>query len=442
MAALLCLSLAEVNSISGLGPVGAMGVAVAALAMLTLLPGLLLVGGRRAFWPFVPRADSDEPSRHGSWRRLGEWIDRRHRTVWIATALGLGVMALGAVTLDDNLTTANAFRGSVESVQGQRLLEEAFPAGAGAPTVVLVRDESQVDAVLAAAESSPDVASVGEVERGEPGARFDVVLVEAPYTEEAYAVVPRLRSALREVGDSVQVGGPSAEEVDLRAATDRDTKLLVPLVLAVVFAILVLLLRAVVAPLLLIATVVLSYFAALGGSLLLFELFADFPGEDPSFPLLAFIFLVALGVDYNIFLMARVREEALARPTRDAMLEGLAATGAVITSAGVVLAGTFAVLAVLPLVALTQIGITVAFRGSPRHARRAIDPRTCADVRDGLTDLVALGALPPLRARNARIRRNGRRPGSSIPRGRTVTGSYQRATSVFIAQPPRDRLRA
>ena len=149
--------------------------------------------------------------------------------------------------------------------------------------------------------------------------------------------------------------------MDLRAATDRDTKLLVPLVLAVVFAILVLLLRAVVAPLLLIATVVLSYFAALGGSLLLFELFADFPGEDPSFPLLAFIFLVALGVDYNIFLMARVREEALARPTRDAMLEGLAATGGVITSAGVVLAGTFAVLAVLPLVALTQIGITVAF---------------------------------------------------------------------------------
>jgi RND superfamily putative drug exporter len=159
----------------------------------------------------------------------------------------------------------------------------------------------------------------------------------------------------------VLVGGPSAEEADLRAATERDTRLLVPLVLAVVLAILVLLLRAVVAPVVLIATVVLSYFAALGGSLVLFELFADFPGEDPSFPLLAFIFLVALGVDYNIFLMARVREEALTKPTREAMLDGLTATGAVITSAGVVLAGTFAVLAVLPLVALTQIGITVAF---------------------------------------------------------------------------------
>jgi len=157
------------------------------------------------------------------------------------------------------------------------------------------------------------------------------------------------------------VGGPTAEEADLRAAVERDTKLLVPLVLLVVFAILVLLLRSVVAPVMLTATVVLSFFAALGGSLLLFELFADFPGEDPSYPLFAFIFLVALGVDYNIFLMARVREEALRLPTREAMLKGLAVTGGVITSAGVVLAGTFSVLAVLPLVALTQIGITVAF---------------------------------------------------------------------------------
>jgi RND superfamily putative drug exporter len=162
-------------------------------------------------------------------------------------------------------------------------------------------------------------------------------------------------------GDAVLVGGPTAEEADLRAAVARDTKLLVPLVLLVVFAILVVLLRSLVAPVMLMATVVLSFFAALGGSLLLFEGFADFPGEDPSYPLFAFIFLVALGVDYNIFLMARVREEAFELSTRDAMLKGLALTGGVITSAGIVLAGTFSVLAVLPLVALTQIGITVAF---------------------------------------------------------------------------------
>lgn len=360
VAALLCLTLAQVNSISGLGPVGAMGVAVAAIAMLTVLPVLLLIGGRRAFWPFIPGCGSEDASARGFWRRLGERIERRHRPVWIVTALALGAMALGVLTLDDDLTTANAFRGSVESVQGQQLVEESFAAGASAPTVVLVRDPAQVEDVRAAAQSSADAAEVGSIETGEPGARFDVVLRQAPYTEEAYAAIPRLRTVLREAGDSVLVGGPTAEEADLRSATERDTKLLVPLVLAVVFAILTLLLRALAAPLMLMATVVLSYFAALGLSLLLFELFSDFPGEDPSYPLLAFIFLVALGVDYNIFLMARVREEAHSLPTREAMLKGLAATGGVITSAGVVLAGTFAVLAVLPLVALTQIGITVA----------------------------------------------------------------------------------
>jgi len=161
-------------------------------------------------------------------------------------------------------------------------------------------------------------------------------------------------------GDAVLVGGPTAEEADVRSATKHDTKLLVPLVLLVVFAILVGLLRAVAAPVMLMGTVILSFFAAIGLSLLVFEVFTSFPGEDPSYPLFAFIFLVALGVDYNIFLMARVREEAHRMPTRDAMLTSLAVTGGVITSAGVVLAGTFAVLAVLPLIALTQIGVTVA----------------------------------------------------------------------------------
>jgi putative drug exporter of the RND superfamily len=362
VAALLCLTLADVNSISGLGPVGAMGVAVAALAMLTVLPALLLVGGRRAFWPFVPRFGDDETTGRGFWRKLGSRIERRPRPVWIVTALALGALALGTLTLDDNLTTASIFRGSVESVEGQRLLEESFPAGAGAPTTVLVRDSARLDAALEAAEASPDVASVGRVETGEPGARFDVVLTRDPYSEPAYVSITSLRDDLRAAaGDDVLVGGPTAEEADLRAATQRDTKLLIPLVLLVVFAILVLLLRALVAPVVLMATVVLSFAAALGGALLLFEVFADFPGEDPSYPLLAFIFLVALGVDYNIFLMARVREEALTLPTREAMLKGLAVTGGVITSAGIVLAGTFSVLAVLPLIALTQFGVTVAF---------------------------------------------------------------------------------
>ena len=362
VAALLCLSLASVNSTAGLGPVGAMGVAVAALAMLTLLPPLLLVAGRRAFWPFVPRYGSEDVSRRGFWGRLGAWVEGRRRPVWIGTTLALAVMALGTLLLDDNLTTTNAFRGEVESVQGQELLAASFPAGASAPTAVLVSDSSAAPAVVAAARASQVVASVGPPRSGPPGTRFSVTLRSDPYSEEGYAAVRTLRSELRSAaGDAVLVGGPTAEEADLRAATRRDTLLLVPLVLVVVFAILVLLLRAITAPLLLMGTVVLSYFAALGASLVLFELFADFPGEDPSYPLFAFIFLVALGVDYNIFLMARVREEAQRMPTRKAMLKSLAVTGGVITSAGIVLAGTFSVLAVLPLVPLTQIGFTVAF---------------------------------------------------------------------------------
>lgn len=361
VAALLCLSFASVNSTAGLGPVGAMGVAVAAIAMLTVLPSLLLLGGRRAFWPFVPRVGSVERSRRGSWRRLGEWLERRHRPVWIVTALALGAVALGTLTLDDNVTTANAFRGDVESVQGQGLIEDSFPAGASAPTVVLVTDPAQVEAVREAAASSSVVDSIAPPEEGSAGVRFDVTLDADPFAEEGYAAIAALRDDLQAVaGDAVLVGGATAEEADLRAAIERDTKLLVPLVLLVVFAILIVLLRSVAAPLMLMATVVLSFFAALGLALIVFSLFADFPGEDPGYPLFAFIFLVALGVDYNIFLMARVREEAQAMPTRDAVLLALAVTGGVITSAGVVLAGTFAVLAVLPLIALTQLGITVA----------------------------------------------------------------------------------
>ncbi|HYK07715.1 MAG TPA: MMPL family transporter [Gaiellaceae bacterium] len=361
VAALLCLSFASVNSTAGLGPIGAMGVAVAALTMLTLLPALLLVAGRRAFWPFVPRYGSEDASRQGFWRRLGERIEARPRPVWIATTLALAVIALGTLSLDDDLTTTNAFRGDVESVQGQELLARSFPAGASAPTVVLVSERSSVQTAVDAARSSDVVADVGRPQTGSPGTRFTVTLAADPYSENGYAAIETLRDEFRAtVGDAALVGGPTAEEADLRAATQRDTRLLVPLVLAVVFAILVLLLRAITAPVLLMATVMLSYFAALGASLVLFELVADFPGEDPSYPLFAFIFLVALGVDYNIFLMARVREEAHHAPTREAMLTGLAVTGGVITSAGIVLAGTFSVLAVLPLVALTQIGITVA----------------------------------------------------------------------------------
>jgi RND superfamily putative drug exporter len=361
IAGLLCLSLADVNGTAGLGPIGAMGVAIAVLTMLTALPALLLVGGRRAFWPFVPRYGDPDRSGNGFWRALGDRVASRPRRTWIATSLALGVLAIGLVTLDDDLTSSNGFRGTVEAVEGQELIAASFPAGANAPVIVLVERQEDLEPVRAAVESSPAIASIGEPEEGGPGTRFEAVLRADPFSEAGYAEIEPLRSLVREAAEGpVLLGGPTAEERDLRAAAKRDTVLLIPVVLVVVLAVLVILLRALVAPLVLVGTVVLSFAAALGVSVLLFEVAFDFPGEDPSLLLFAFIFLVALGVDYNIFLMARVREEAQHRPTADAMKVGLAVTGGVITSAGLVLAGTFGVLAVLPIVALTQIGFVVA----------------------------------------------------------------------------------
>ena len=358
IAGLLCLVLARVNGTAGLGPFAAIGVAVAMLSMLTLLPALLLVVGRRAFWPFVPRvgdAAADGPS---AWRRLGTWIDARRRAVSVAAVAALVVMAAGVTTLDDDLTSTTQFRGDVEAIRGQELLAAAFPAGANAPTSILVGDPAQVGAVRERVAAVDGVVAVGEPETGPPGARFDVTLADDPYSEAAYAGIDRIRDA---VGDTALVGGPTAEERDLRDASRRDVLLLVPLILVVVLAILVVLLRSLAAPLLLMATVVLSFTAALGVGVVLSDVVFGFAGESTDLPLFAFVFLVALGVDYNIFLMARVREEAIDHGTREGMLRGLDATGSVITSAGVVLAGTFCVLAVLPFVPLTQLGVTVAF---------------------------------------------------------------------------------
>jgi RND superfamily putative drug exporter len=382
-----------------------MGIAVAVTAMLTLLPVLLLIGGRRAFWPFVPRVGDPDRDGRGVWLRLGRWIAGRPRPVWLGTTAALAVLCVGLVTLDDDLTSATSFRGSVESVEGQRLVERAFPGGASAPAVVLVRDAADVEPVRAAVAAAPGVTAIGPVERGEPGARFTATLAPDPYSERAYALVEPLREAARAAatGD-VLVGGPTAEERDLRAAAVRDTKLLVPLVLAVVLAVLVLLLRALVAPLLLIATVVLSFLATLGLSSVVFDYAFGFAGEDPSLPLYAFIFLVALGVDYNIFLMARVREEAQAHGTRDGMIRGLAVTGGVITSAGVVLAGTFSVLAVLPFVPLTEVGFAVAVGVllDTLLVRSVLVPALAFDLGDRIWWPSALARRRPAGARPAR----------------------------------------
>jgi putative drug exporter of the RND superfamily len=363
IAALLCLALADLNSTASLGPIGAVGIATAMLSMLTFLPALLVLAPRFVFWPRVPHVgDVGVDATHGPWRRLGERIAAGPRRVWIGAFLVLGVMAVGMVAYDDGLTSSNGFRDDVEAVAGQELIERSFPGGSNAPTEIVVGDPARSGEVARAVAGLEGVADVEPVVEGEAGVLLNAVLVPDPYSTDAFDLIPEVRAAARQAGgEEVLVGGGTAVERDIRDATVRDIKLIVPLVLVVVAAILIVLLRALAAPLLLIGTVVVSFFAALGVSMLVSDVIFQFPGVDPGLALYAFVFLVALGIDYNIFLMTRVREETVKHGTREGMLRGLAVTGGVITAAGIVLAGTFSVLAVLPLVFLTQIGFTVAF---------------------------------------------------------------------------------
>jgi RND superfamily putative drug exporter len=271
-------------------------------------------------------------------------------------------MCAGLIWFNSDLTSADGFRGEVESTQAQELLAGAFPAGGSGPTQVLVQDTSRVEQVRSALAAAPAVAEVGQVQQGEPGALIDVTLDLDPYSLEAFALVPNLRAVAEGAGEEgTLVGGATAVEHDVRQSAARDNALIIPIVLVVVFLVLAALLRAVVAPLLLVGTVIASFAAALGVGSFVFEHVFGFEGIDPTLPLFAFIFLVALGVDYNIFLMARAREETLRHGTREGTIRALAVTGTVITSAGIVLAGTFSILAVLPLVVITQIGFTIAF---------------------------------------------------------------------------------
>jgi len=368
--ALLCLNFAEVNGTKGLGSSGAIGVAMAMIAMLTLLPALLVTFGRRAFWPFVPHfGDEGTDETHGAWRKLGERVMRKPRTVWIGTLAGLLVLCAGMTQFSTNLTQGNQFSGEVESVQGQKILSESFAAGYSAPVNVVVTDPAKVPAVRAALTANTklftSVQPAAQQLMDGKNTVFDATLIRDPYDTKSFSDIADLRTQLAanpQIGKgAVLLGGSSAIEYDLREANVRDNWLIMPLVLLVVFVILALLLQALVLPLLLIGTVIVSFFAALGAGAMAFKWIFDFPGSDPSLLLLSFIFLVALGVDYNIFLMARTREETHTHGTRMGMLRGLAVTGSVITSAGIVLAGTFAVLGVLPLVFLTELGFVIAF---------------------------------------------------------------------------------
>ncbi|NUU21111.1 MAG: MMPL family transporter, partial [Streptomycetaceae bacterium] len=358
---MLCLTVAEMNSTRGLGPVCAIGVLVALVAMLTLLPALLVVMGRWVFWPVRPSYGTAEPTRTGRWAHIGAAIARRPRRVWIGTGLALVACAVGLVSLNaTGLSAADSFTGTPDSVVGQEALDRHFPAGTGDPLSV-IGDTAATPAVEAVVRADPGVSATTPAVVSGGRAFFLATLTDRPDSQAAKDTVDRVRDAVHAVPDAnARVGGGTAVILDAERAATHDNKVIIPLVLAVVLVILGVLLRAVVAPLVLIATVVLSYAAALGISVFVFEHVFHFAGQDNAFPLFVFVFLVALGIDYNIFLMTRVREEAAHRGTREGAVTGLAATGGVITSAGLILASTFAVLSTLPVVAFTEIGFAVA----------------------------------------------------------------------------------
>ncbi|MYW64981.1 MMPL family transporter [Streptomyces sp. SID8379] len=364
---MLVLLTAEMNSTRGLGPVAAIGVGVALLAMLTLFPALLVIFGRWIFWPAIPHMGSPEPTEHGVWARTGRRIARRPRVVWGATALALAALSFGLLQLRaEGISNADSFTDKPDSIVGQEVSATYFPAGTGDPLVIVANQDRGARVTRAVATTDGIVrTSIGVPPgtRAEAGGRvlFEATTSDPSDSQAARDTVERVREAVRAVPDAdAKVGGGPAALLDMDRATTHDNKLVIPLVLVVVLLILGLLLRALVAPLLLIGTVVLSFAAALGVSALAFRHLFDYAGESTDFPLFVFVFLVALGIDYNIFLTTRIREEAIRQGTRPGVVTGLAATGAVITSAGLVLAGTFAALGTLPMVAFAEIGFAVA----------------------------------------------------------------------------------
>ncbi|UVS79177.1 MMPL family transporter [Actinokineospora sp. UTMC 2448] len=356
----LCLLFSDLNSNRGLGPVAAIGIAAALVSAMTFLPAVLALAGRAAFWPFSPKPDAPSDG-GGFWGKVASRVGRAPRAIWIATSLALLALAAFFPQLKASGTAqSDIFLTPVESVAGQELLSRHFPGGTGAPTVVVARAEHG-EAVTRAARVD-GVADARITGQAQGLVRVEAVLSDPAGSEAAVATVQRLREAVHAVpGAEAKAGGPTAQLLDTQQTSERDRQVIIPIVLVVIFAVLALLLRSLLAPLMLIATVVLSFAATMGVSALVFNHVLGFPGADPVVPLFGFVFLVALGIDYNIFLMTRVREEAAAHGTRDGTLRGLRLTGAVITSAGVVLAATFAALAVLPILFLAQIAFIVAF---------------------------------------------------------------------------------
>ena len=391
IAGLLCLLLSDLGSNRSLGPVASIGIVFAMASALTLLPSLLYLLGRTAYWPRRPLFDpdrTDEQQTHtGVYARIGTFVKGRPRLVWIVCALLLAAGAAFVPTLRaDGVPPSDFVLGASDARDGQALLGKHFPGGSGSPAYVLT-DEDRLQSVADVLLAHDGVASVSVIAADSPSGSAPVTVdgvqplgppgtpAPAPTVSEGQvmllatlsdaadsdAAIDTVVTLRQDLSGSAEIGGTTATDLDTRTTSQRDRAVIIPLVLIVILVILIFLLRSVLAPVLLILTTALSFGTAMGTAAIVFNHILKLPGADPSVPLYGFVFLVALGIDYNIFLMTRVREETLRHGTREGVLRGLAVTGGVITSAGIVLAATFAALAVIPILFLLQLAFIVAF---------------------------------------------------------------------------------
>ncbi len=367
---LLVLLLSQLTNNRGLGPVGAIGIVCAMVTILTLLPALLVLFGRWIFWPKRPKHNTEDEKLTGIWSKVAKSTERSPRKYWSAAILVLVILAAFASTLHPNgLSTAQSFTKRTDSVIGQEQLTTYFPGGQGQPTQVVVSADkvqgvtSKLLSIKGVSDVTPQPTAPGSTEAKVVAGKelLNVTLAYGPDTASAIKLIPPIRSSVHAIDATSLVGGTTAVYYDIDAATRHDQKVIIPVILLLIAIILGLLLRSIAASLLLLGSVVISYYATLGACSIVFHHMFHFAGEDSSFPLFAFVFLVALGIDYNIFLMTRVREETIKSGTRAGMTKGVTVTGGVITSAGIVLAATFSVLGILPLVFLAELGFAVAF---------------------------------------------------------------------------------
>lgn len=367
---LLVLLVSLLSNNRSLGPVGAIGIVASMITILTFLPALLVLFGRWIFWPKVPRHDDVDEKLTGFWSKVALATERSPRKYAIATTAFLLVLTAFLPTLKaDGISTLEGFTKKPDSLIGQEVLLKHFPGGEGQPTQVMISVGKAEQALNELAKVAGVNAVSYEVDQATKAPKviggrtvLDITLNAPADSNEARALIPTIREVTQKIDATALVGGTSAVFYDVDVASTRDRNVIIPIVLVLIALILGLLLRSILAAVVLLATVILSFVATLGASAIVFNHIFNFPGADTSYPLFAFVFLVALGIDYNIFLMTRVREEAIRLgDTRAAVTKGVTVTGGVITSAGVVLAATFTVLGLLPLVALAEIAFAVAF---------------------------------------------------------------------------------